>query len=219
MLSNILQQTVFFFRDIFITSLKVYKVKVDPNEIKKETYSKLSQAFKDQLDAHSKIWNDGIEYLNEEKKAWLDMGKDEDLVPRAFEESVKAQAREIEKGIKKINAHTKLYLVGFNENLTTKEVKKKLQQIGFRSAGFLEAILLVQQYEKSLPRPIHILDAYCDADKKIGTINSDFYCVSFCNDTDSGNFGFHSIGEVEDFEFYHPQSGFMAETLFLVKPI
>lgn len=215
MISSILQKLIIFFRIQYISWLKPYQIKVDPKEVKEETYSKLPERLKMQLDAHFNIHENNIENLYKQKKDWAEIVEGKEATLRM---PAKNQADETQKKIKKFNEETKLYLIGFDKNLTTSSARKELQRIGFQSASFLEMILFVQMYKESIPQlPIFTLDAYCDADKEIKVLKSDFYCVCYHGDDTLDKSGFRDIGEIECGEFYGYT--FQENVLFLAKPI
>ena len=118
--------------------------------------------------------------------------------------------------IQKLDSYTRLYLVGFDKNLTTKQAEFELSRIGFHPASLLESVLFAQNYQERLHKylPVISLNAYIDEDNKIGVIKDNLYCL--CLYREDIPF-FASPGEIEFNEY--SGSTFMKGTLFLVKPI
>lgn len=225
-MQNIFQKLAFFFRRQYISSLKSFSVKTTPSELKKDTYSDLSVELKKKLDVCTEVYTNFKKKIDEEKQEWENVAEEtkeqgEDLKARVYKtlahEPAKQQVRDYEKVIKKINSDTKLYLVGFDKNLTSREAKSELSRIGFTPADVLETVLLLQEYKDGLSRylPIITLEAYFDADKKIGLKKDDLYSLCLYSGHDGAKFG--TIGDIEYAEF--SGHAFMENTLFLVKPI
>jgi len=227
MLPNIFQKLTIFFREIYISSLKSFVIKADPKELKEETRLDLPEKLRDELDVYVEVYASFINKTNEKKQQWNDVVKEtsgqskelKDVVYKSLaHEPAKRQVRVCDKVIKRIGSNEKLYLVGFDKHLTSGEAKLELLKIGFKPADVLETVLFFQKYKEIIKRysPIITLEAYFDADKKIGTMTNDLYSLCLYSHYDSVEFS--QIGDIEYSEFSEGTS-FMENVLFLVKPI
>lgn len=227
MLSNIFQKLTIFFREIYISSLKSFVIKAYPKELKEETRLDLPEKLRDKLDVYAEVYAGFINKTNEKKQQWNDIVKEtsgqskelKDMVYKSLaHEPAKRQVRVYDKVIKRMDSNTKLYLVGFDKNLTSREAKFALLKIGFKPADVLETVLFFQKYKEVIKRylPIITLEAYFDADKKIGIMTNDLYLLCLYSHSDSVKF--NQIGDIEYSELSEDVS-FMENTLFLVKPI
>jgi len=227
MLSNILQKLTIFFRNSYISSLKPFIIKTNPKELKKETRLNLPEKLRDNLDVYVKVYANFIKKTERKQQQWNDMAEETGVESKGLKniayrslahEPAKRQMRTYEKVIKRMDSNTKLYLVGFNKNLTCREAKFELSKIGFKPVDALEMVLFFQKYKETIKHhlPIIALEAYLDADKKIGIILDDLY--SLCLYSHPDGMQFNEIGEIESSELYE-DAKFMKNTLFLIKPI
>lgn len=227
MLSHIFQKLTIYFRTRYISSLKSYSIKADPKDLKEETKLSLPEKLRDKLDVYAEVYADFLRKTDEDKQQWNDVVEETNVVSKELKDKVykslahepaKRQVSVYDKVIKRINSNTKLYLVGFEKNLTSREAKYELLRIGFEPVDILETVLFLQKYKDVVGHylPVITLEAYFDADKKIGIMTDNLY--SLCIYSHADRIQFNQIGEIESSELYENTS-FMAKTLFLVKPI
>jgi hypothetical protein len=238
MLSNTFQKLTLFFREKYISSLKCFVIKFDPDEIKKETYIALPVEWKNKLEDWIKIYAEKKNEWAMEKQNWENEVKEtgdkneslsvksdiEKLVEKSYNqiahEPAKRQVAIHEAAIKQLGAKTNIYLVKFEKPFTTKKAKRALLKIGFEPANLLESILLYQEY-KDILRPyllLMTLDACADDNTKVGIVSKLKEGIfTLCMYTDDESIKFGHIGEVENMEFNG--SDFSENVYLVAKPL
>lgn len=114
----------------------------------------------------------------------------------------------------------KLYLITFNEDLTTDQAECKLRQLGFLPADIFETVLFIKKYKNLADKyaPIVSLNAYHDFSNSLGSgykglkrLGYDFCLVYACS-------GYAKPGEIESYEAID-DAIFKQRVRFLAKPI
>jgi|GEM_PF-3348701 hypothetical protein len=233
-LSNISKKLTIYFRKVYISSLKSFVIRVDSKELKKEFYTELPEELRKNLDESMKFYDYYKNEIQQEKQYWnkeledlmspstskdKNAGYAHKAVQEVMKEPVKRQIQVYDKIIKSMDSNKTLYLVQFDEELTTKEANHELSKIGLKPAGMLEMVLFFQKYKDTINRylPIITLEAYFDVDKKIGLTKNALYAVGLKNSDDVKS-AFFRIGEIEKEEFYNGME-IKKGVYFLVKPI
>lgn len=222
MLSDIFQKLTSFFREKYISSLETFTLKVDSKELKQEIYSKLPEDIKFQLDFETSVCVEVDNRLNQAKQHWDKQVEEKEdgkagILGKMLHEAAQKEAFVYNQAINERHSHNKLYLVGFDKNLTTKQAKFELLRIGFHPADLLETVLFFQKYQEVVCRclPIISLEAYFDEGRKVGLLEDNWYAL--CLESSVPPF-FAPIGAVESREFLEAAT-FRRGIMFLVKPI
>jgi hypothetical protein len=222
MLSNLFLKLTIFFREKYISSLETFTLKADPNELKQEIYKKLPEYMRTQLDIEIAVYAEVENKLNQAKQHWDKQVEETDnkrpgMLGKMTYEASQRQASTYNRAINN-RGQRKLYLVGFDKNLTSRQAKFELLRLGFCPADILETVLFFQKYLEDLHKyglPIISLEAHFDEDKKVGLLENGLYALCLCSSLPPY---FSGAGSIESSEFLEGAT-FRPGILFLVKPV